>query len=152
MQYFDAISETTKWSLFISKENQSITWWTKSMPRPVTLKTEVGWFYEDLHFRTNIQKDFLSIIGNWNANVGGQEIPGIIANVVLEYRKKQRKGWVLPREHTAYSKHTLPTTQEKTLHMDLTRWSTSKSDWLYSWKSKMKKLYTISKNKTGGWL
>ena len=26
-----------------------------------------------------------------------------------------------------YSKHPLPTTQEKTLHMDITRWSTPKS-------------------------
>ena len=30
---------------------------------------------------------------------------------------------VLPREHTGHSKHPLPTTQEKTLHMDITRWS-----------------------------
>ena len=34
---------------------------------------------------------------------------------------------VLPRECTGYSKHPLPTTQEKTLHMDITRWSTPKS-------------------------
>ena len=31
----------------------------------------------------------------------------------------------------------LPTTQEKTLHMDITRWSTPKSDWLYSLQPKM---------------
>ena len=30
---------------------------------------------------------------------------------------------VLPRECTGHSKHPLPTTQEKTLHMDITRWS-----------------------------
>ena len=59
---------------------------------------------------------------------------------------------VLPREHTGYSKHPLPTTQEKTLHMDITRWSTPKSDWLYSLQPKMEKLYTVSKNKTGSWL
>ena len=35
---------------------------------------------------------------------------------------------VLPRERTGHSKHLLPTTQEKTLHMDITRWSTPKSD------------------------
>ena len=35
---------------------------------------------------------------------------------------------VLPRELTGHSKHPLPTTQEKTLHMDITRWSTPKSD------------------------
>ena len=39
---------------------------------------------------------------------------------------------VLPRKHTDHSKHPLPTTQEKILHMDITRWSTPKSDWLYS--------------------
>ena len=38
---------------------------------------------------------------------------------------------VLPREHTGQSKHPLPTTQEKTLHVDMTRWSTPKSDWPY---------------------
>ena len=35
---------------------------------------------------------------------------------------------VLPREHTGHSKHPLPTTQEKTLHVDITRWSIPKSD------------------------
>ena len=35
---------------------------------------------------------------------------------------------VLPRKGTGHSKHPFPTTQEKTLHMDITRWSTPKSD------------------------
>ena len=39
---------------------------------------------------------------------------------------------VLPRERTSHSKHPLPITQEKTLHMDITRWSIPKSEWLYS--------------------
>ena len=39
---------------------------------------------------------------------------------------------VLPRECTGHIKHPLPTTQEKTLHMDITRWPTPKSEWLYS--------------------
>ena len=56
--------------------------------------------------------------------------------------------WVLQRECTGHSKHSLPTTQEKSLHMDITRWPTLKSDWLYSLPQKMKKLYTVSKNKT----
>ena len=59
---------------------------------------------------------------------------------------------VLPRKCTGHSKHPLPTTQEKTLHMDITRWSTSKSDWLYSLQPKMEKLYTVNKNKTRSWL
>ena len=46
-------------------------------------------------------------------------------------------------------KHPLPTTQEKTLHMDITRWSTPKSDWFYSLQPKMEKLYTVSKTRPG---
>ena len=37
---------------------------------------------------------------------------------------------VLLREHTGHSKHPLPTTQEKTLHVDITRWSIPKSDYI----------------------
>ena len=59
---------------------------------------------------------------------------------------------VLPRERTGHSKHPLPTTQEKTLHTDITRWWTPKSDWLYSLQPKMEKLYTVSQDKTGSWL
>ena len=59
---------------------------------------------------------------------------------------------VLPRKHTGHSKHALPTTQEKSLHMNITRWSTPKSDWLYSLQPKMEELYTVNKNKTRSWL
>ena len=58
----------------------------------------------------------------------------------------------LPGEHTGHSKHPLPTTHKKTLHVDITRWSILKSDWLYSLHPKMEKFYTVSKNKTGSWL
>ena len=59
---------------------------------------------------------------------------------------------VLPRKFTGHSKLPLPTTQEKTLHMDITKWSTPKSDWFYSLQPKMEKLYTVNKNKTRSWL
>ena len=59
---------------------------------------------------------------------------------------------VLPGEPTGYSKHPLSRTQEMSPHMDITRWSIPKSDWLCSLQSKMEKLYTVSKNKTGSWL
>ena len=39
---------------------------------------------------------------------------------------------VFPREPTGHSEHPLPKTQEKTLHMDITRWSIPKSYWLHS--------------------
>ena len=68
-------------------------------------------------------------------------------------RMKQGKDYrVLPRQPTGHNKHPLPTIQEKTLHMDITRWSIWKSDWLYSLQPKMEKLYTVSQNKTESWL
>ena len=67
---------------------------------------------------------------------------------------------VLPREHAGHNKHPLSATQEKTLYMDITRWSRPKSDWLYSLQPKMEKLYTVKtkqnktkkQNQTRSWL
>ena len=59
---------------------------------------------------------------------------------------------VLSRECTGHSKNPLPTTQETTLYMDITRWWILKSDWLYSLQLKMEKLYAVSKNKMRSWL
>ena len=60
---------------------------------------------------------------------------------------KAKANRVLPRKCTSHSKHRLPTTQEMTLHMDITRWSIPKSDLLYSLQQKMEKLYIV--NNTG---
>ena len=59
---------------------------------------------------------------------------------------------VLPRERTDHRKHPLSKTQQTTLYMDITRWSTPKADWSYSLQPKMEKLYTVSKNKIRSWL
>ena len=47
------------------------------MPRPVMLKKLK--FYEDLNnlLEQTPTKDVLFIIGDWNAKVGSQEIPGV---------------------------------------------------------------------------
>ena len=55
---------------------------------------------------------------------------------------KAKANRVLPRECTGHSQHPLQTTQEKTLHIDITRWSILKLDWLYSLQPKMEKFYT----------
>ena len=65
---------------------------------------------------------------------------------------KEKPNEVLSREGTGHRKHPLPTTQEKTLYMDITRRSILKSDWLYSFQPKIEKLYTVNNNKTGSWL
>ena len=62
---------------------------------------------------------------------------------------REKASRVLPRECTGHSKHTLPTTQEMSLYMGITRWSIPKSDW---WYSLQLKLYTVSKNKSRSWL
>ena len=119
---------------------------------------ELSCFFLDL-LELTPKKDVFLIIGDWNAKVGSQETPGVTGKFGLGVRNEagQRLIRVLPRERTGHSKHPLPTTQEKTLHMDITRWSTLKSDWLYIYIyyilcRKMKKLYTVSKNKTRSWL
>ena len=61
-----------------------------------------------------------------------QEIPGVTGKCGLGSTKWStvKANRVFPREHTGHSKHRLPRTQEKTLHMDIIRWSKPKSDWL----------------------
>ena len=95
-------------------------------------EAEFEWFYEDLQDLLELtpKKDVLFNIGDWNAKVGSQETPGVTGKFGLGVQNEagQMLIRVLPREHTGHSKHPLPTTQEKTLHMDITRWSTPKSD------------------------
>ena len=79
------------------------------------------------------KKDVLFIIGDWNAKVGSQETHGVKGKYGFGIQNEAgQRLIVFPRERTGHSKCPLPTTQEKTLHMDITRWLTLKSDWLYS--------------------
>ena len=67
----------------------------------------------------------------------------------VTWSNRAKANRVFPRERTGHSKHPLPTTQEKTLHVGIIRWSTPKSDRLYFLQPKMEKHYTVSKIKTG---
>ena len=95
-------------------------------------EAQVERFYEDLQdlLELTSKKDVLLMIGDWNAKVGSQETPGVTGKFGLGMWNEagQRLIRVLPRKCIGHSKHPLPTTQEKTLHMDITRWSTPKSD------------------------
>ena len=66
---------------------------------------------------THTQKNVLFIIGDWNAKVGSQEIPGVTSKFGLGVQNEagQKANTVPSREHTGYSKHPLPTTEE-TIH------------------------------------
>ena len=84
-------------------------------------EAEVEWFYEDLQDLLELtpKKDVLFIIGDCNAKAGSQETPGVTGKFDLGVWNEA--GQRLPRECTGHSKHPLPITQEKTLHMDITR-------------------------------
>ena len=93
-------------------------------------EAEVEQFYEDLQDLLELKpkKDALFIIGDWNTKVGSQETPGVIGKFGLGVQNEAKANRVLSRDGTGHSKHPLPTTQEKTLHMDISRWSILKSD------------------------
>ena len=102
------------------------------MPQPVTLKKlKLNGFYEDLQDLLELtpKKDVLFIIGNWNAKVGSQETPGVTGKFGLGVQNEagQRLIEYCP-ENTLFIANTLFQQHEKTLHMDITGWSTPKSD------------------------
>ena len=80
---------------------------------------------------TTTTKDVLFIIGGWNAKVGSQEIRGIAGKFGVQNGVQNEAGQRLIefcQENAPVIANTLPTTQEKTLHMDINRWSITKSD------------------------
>ena len=123
------------------------------MPQPVTLK---HWSWKVLQrptrpFRTNTQKRCLF-------HYRGLECKSRKSRNSWSNRQiwpwsmewsREKANRVLPRERTGHSKHPLPTTQERTLHIDITRRSTPKSDCYIFWHPKMEKLYTVSKTRLG---
>ena len=89
-------------------------------------------------------------IGNWNPKLGGQDTPGVTGKFGLGVQNEagQRLTRVC-QENALVIANTLFQKHKKRLHMDITRWSTPKSDRLYSLQQKMEKLYTVNKSKTG---
>ena len=90
-------------------------------------EAELEQFHEDLQDLVELtpKKDVLFIIGDWHAKVGSQETPGVTGKFGLGVQNEAGQRLI---KCTGHSKHPLPKTQEKTLHMDITRRSTPKSD------------------------
>ena len=129
MQYLDAISKMTEIiSICFQGKPFNIMVIQVCAPTSSAEEAEVEQFYEDLQDLLELtpKKDVLFIIGDWNAKVGSQETRQIWPWSTEYSRAKANR--VLPRECTGDSKHPLPATQEKTLHMDITRWPTLRSD------------------------
>ena len=84
------------------------------------------------------------------AKVGSQETPGVTGKFGLRVQNEAGQRLIeFCQENALKIANTLFQQHEKTLHMDITRWPTLKSDWLYYLQPKMEKFYTVSKNKTG---
>ena len=90
-------------------------------------EAEVKRFYEDLQDLLELtpKNDILFIIGEWNAKVGSQEITGVTSKFGLAVQNEvgQRLTEFCQENALVIANNT-----EKTLHMDITRWSTLKSD------------------------
>ena len=58
-----------------------------------TVEAEVEWFYEDLQDLLELtpKKDVLFIIGDWNAKVGSQDIPGVTGKFGLGVQNEAGK-------------------------------------------------------------
>ena len=64
------------------------------VPNTKAREAEVEWFSEDLPdlLELTLNKDVFFIIGDWNAKVGSQEIPGVTGKFGLGVQKKHGKG------------------------------------------------------------
>ena len=106
MQYLDA---NRMISVHFQGKPFNITVMQVYAPTSNAEEAEVERFYEDLHDLVELtpQKDVLFIIGDWNAKVGSQEIPGAtgIFGLGIQNEAGQRLIRVLPRELTGHSKH-----------------------------------------------
>jgi len=94
-------------------------------------EAEVEWYYEDLQDLLELtpQKDVLFIIGDWNAKVGSQETPGVTGKFGLEICNEAGQRLVeFCQENALVITNTLFQQHKRRLHMDITRWSTPKSD------------------------
>ena len=79
MQYLDAASKMTEWSLHFQVIPFNITVIQAYALTSNAEKVEIEWFYEDLQDLLELtpKKHILFIIGDWNAKIGSQELPGV---------------------------------------------------------------------------
>ena len=94
-------------------------------------EADIEWFYEDLQDLLELtpSKMVLFIIGDWNAKVGIQETPGVTGKFGLGMGNEAGQRLTeFGQENALVIANTFPTTQEKTLHMDISRWSKLKPD------------------------
>ena len=98
---------------------------------PISNAEKVEQFYEDLQGLLELipPKDVLFIIGDWNAKVGSQEIPGVTGKVGRGVQNEAGQRLIeFCQENALIIANTLFQQHKRRLHMDITRWSIPKSD------------------------
>ena len=95
------------------------------MTKPLMLEKLKLTFYEELQDLLEVtpKKDILFIIEDWNAKVGSQEIPGVTGKFALGVQNEAGQKLIeFCQENALVIANTLfQQTQEKTLHMDITK-------------------------------
>ena len=94
-------------------------------------EAEVEQFYEDLQDLLEVtpKKDVLFIIGDWNAKVGSQEIPGVTDQFGLGIQDEAgQRLTAFCQENALVIANTLFQQHKRRLHMDMTKRSIPKSD------------------------
>ena len=93
-------------------------------------EAEVEQFYEDLQDleHQKKKKNVLFIIGDWNSKVESQEMPGVTNKFGLGVQNEAGQRLIVFCQENALVIANTLFQEHKTLHMDITRWSTSKSD------------------------
>ena len=116
MQYLDAISKMTEWSLFVSKANHSVSVIQVYALTSNAEEVEVEWFYEDLQDLLELtpKKDVLFITGTGKKSRKSRRY--LESQQIWPWStewSRAKTNRVLPRECTGHSKHPLPITQER---------------------------------------
>ena len=100
-------------------------------PTSNTEEAEAEQFYEDLQELLELtpEKDVLFIIGDWDAKVGSQETPGVTGKFGLGIWNEAGQRLIeFCQDNELVIANTLFQQHKRRLHMDITRWSTPKSD------------------------
>ena len=115
-------------------------------------EAEAEQFYEDLqdHLELTSKKDVLFIIGYWNPKVGSQETPGVTGKFGLGVWNEAGQSLIeFCQENVLVIANTLFPQHKRRLYTWTSPDVNTKIRLLYSLKPKIKKLYTVSENKTG---
>ena len=132
MQYLDAISKNDRMiSVRFQGKPFNITVIQVYAPTSNAEEDEVKRFCEDLQDLLDLtpKKDVLFTIGDWNTEVESQETPGVTGKFGFGVRNEAGQRLIeFCQENALVIANTIFQQHKRRLHMDITRWSTPKSD------------------------